>query len=177
MRKAFALLLALLALLSLAACGAGREEPADEAEALKGMPEPEETGEQAPERSLPQAQEGELDLSVLLREEAFRELEHMNVDPRGYEGLRLKVTGEVSRSESHGKTFCYLGVRDEDGCLETLELRFPGEGAIPADFPADGGYITAWGVVRLETSLREGEELRRPVLTEVQFIELPDYRD
>lgn len=170
MKKILALLTALLLLLSLAACGG--TETADTKEALtrEGVPG---SGSSGP----PDPSQLDMDLSSLLQEEAFRELEHLNLDPGGKGGLRLRLTGEVLRTESHGKRFCYVCLRDEDGCVENLELRFPGDGSIPENFPGDGGAVSVWGVLAVEETLRDGETLFHPVLTEVGFLELPDFRD
>ena len=150
MKKLFALLLALMMLLSLAACGGG-EEPAagtggDETLTRGALPEGEreepESGEESP--ILLDPADLDLDLSICQPEEVYHEIEHFNIDPSGYVGLRLRVTGELSRFESHDKTFYYIGVRDEDGCIENLELRFPGDGSEPEGFPEDGSVITVW---------------------------------
>ena len=170
MKKILALLAALLLLLSLAACGSAETADTEETLTRGGIPE---SGNTAP----PDPSQPELDLSSLPHEEAFRELEHLNLDPGGKDGLRLRLTGEVLRTESHGRQFCYVCLRDEDGCMENLELRFPGDGSIPADFPGDGGVVSAWGVLAVEETQRDGETLLHQVLTEVGFLELPDFRD
>ena len=170
MKKILALLAALLLLLSLTACGSAETADTKEALTRDGIPG---SGSSAPS----DPSQLDLDLSSLQQEEAFRELEHLNLDPSGIAGLRLRLTGEVLRTESHGKQFCYVCLRDEDGCVENLELRFPGDGGIPEDFPGDGGAVSAWGILAVEETLRDGETLLHPVLTEVGFLELPDFRD
>ena len=168
MKKLAALLLALVLLLSLAACGkTGEEEltrgsvPEGEAEAAETLLGPEDL---------------DLDLSICQPEEVYREIEHLNIDPSGYVGLRLRVTGEVFRSESHDKTFYYIGVRDEDGCVENLELRFPGDGQAPRDFPEDGSVVTVWGRMGTYATQRDGKDVLSAVLTDVQFTEQTDFR-
>ena len=174
MNKMLALLLA-LAMFVLAACGTPAAEPAADEEPLtrSAMPEVEERAEPVYE----EPEELDWDLAICQPEEAYREIEHYNIDPTGYRGLRLRVAGEFSVYQDHGKTFYYVGVRDEDGCVENLELRFPGDGGIPEDFPGDGGAVSAWGILAVEETLRDGETLLHPVLTEVGFLELPDFRD
>ena len=183
MKKLFAPVLALVLLLSLAACGSAPAESGEEAlsrslpgetageESPEGTP-PSASGETAPEPS-----DLDLDLSLCRSEEVFREIEHMNIDPRGYAGMRLRLKGEASHFESHDKTIWYVGVRDEDGCIENLELRFPGDGGAPADFPGDGAPILVWGRVETYEVLRGDERVLCPVLTDAHFTTLPDSRD
>ena len=181
MKKAFALMLALMLLLSLAACGGG-EEPAasggEETLTRSGLPETE-PEEQEPEQigTLLDPEDLDLDLSICQPEEVYREIEHLNIDPSGYVGLRLRVTGEVFRSESHDKTFYYVGVRDDDGCVENLELRFPGDGQPPRDFPEDGSVVTVWGRLGTYETQRDGKEVLSAVLTDVQFTFRTDFRE
>ncbi len=184
MKKLFALLLALLMLLSLAACGASTEDAAGESgdEALTRGELPLMEGEasdlpaETTETVLDPA-DLDLDLSICQPEEAYREIEHLNIDPSGYVGLRLRVTGEISRYVSHDKTFYYIGVRDDDGCIENLELRFPGDGSVPEGFPEDGSVITVWGRMGTYATQRDGKDLLCAVLTDVQFTLQTDFRD
>ena len=156
MKKMFALLLALLMLLSLAACGSGEEAEETEAEELtrSGMPE---DADPAPEDEVEEPEYLDWDLSICQPEEAYRELEHYNIDPTGYRGLRLRVAGEFFVVQDHGKTFYYVGVRDEDGCVENLELRFPGDGSLPEGFPEEGETVTVWGVLDYYGTERDGK--------------------
>ena len=180
MKKWFALLLALLTLFALAACGGGEETPAgDESLTRGGLPEgePAETGSGEESPTLLDPADLDWDLSICQPEEAFHEIEHYNIDPSGYVGLRLRVTGEVSHYESHDRTFYYIGVRDEDGCIENLELRFPGDGSVPAGFPEDGSVITVWGRMGAYETQRDGKSVLCAVLTDVQFTTQTDFRD
>ena len=154
MKKILALLLA-LALFALAACGAPAAEPAADEEPLtrSAMPETEERVEPVYEEP----------------EEAYREIEHYNIDPTGYRGLRLRVAGEFSVYQDHGKTFYYVGVRDDDGCIENLELRFPGDGSLPQGFPAAGETVTVWGVLDYYGATRDGKTVNSAVLTETRL--------
>ncbi len=183
MKKLLALLFALLLLLSLTACGGG-EEPAagtggDETLTRGALPEgareAPENGEESP--TLLDPADLDLDLSICQPEEVYHEIEHFNIDPSGYVGLRLRVTGEISRYVSHDKTFYYIGVRDEDGCIENLELRFPGDGSEPEGFPEDGSVITVWGRLGTYTAQRDGKDRLCAVLTDVQFTLQTDFRD
>ena len=187
MKKLFALLLALLMLLGLAACGAETEDAVREAgEAgdessdggelpLVGDDEP--AGTAAGTETVLDPSDLDLDLSICQPEEVYREIEHLNIDPSGYVGLRLRVTGEVSRFVSHDKTFYYIGVRDDDGCIENLELRFPGDGSVPAGFPEDGTVVTVWGRMGYYETERDGKPVRSAVLTDVQYTLQTDFRD
>ena len=159
MKRMLALLLVLM-LPALTACGTTAEERGGE-EVLSRDSIQEEMEEPR--------EEPDLDLAVCQPEEAFRELEHMNSDPTGYRGLCLRLTGELSVYQDHGKAFYYIGVRDEDGCIENLELRFPGDGSLPKGFPAAGQSVTVWGRVELLSVQREGETLSRPVLSEARL--------
>ena len=162
MKKILALLTALLLLLSLTACGSAETADTKEALTRDGIPG---SGSSAPS----DPSQLDLDLSSLQQEEAFRELEHLNLDPSGMAGLRLRLTGEVLRTESHGKQFCYVCLRDEDGCVENLELRFPGDGSLPADFPQEGETITVWGVLDYYSTQRDGKDVNCAVLTDARL--------
>lgn len=158
MKKTIALLLALLMLLALAACG--NSEEGEEELTRGGMPE---TGEVEEPEYL------DWDLSICQPEEAYREIAHYNTDPVGYRGMTLRVAGEFFIFEDHGKTFYYVGVRDEDGCVENLELRFPGDGSLPEGFPAEGETVTVWGVMDYYGTERDGKTVNSAVLTEVRL--------
>ena len=166
MKKILALLLA-LALFALAACGAPAAEPAADEEPLtrSAMPETEERVEPVYE----EPEELDWDLAICQPEEAYREIEHYNIDPTGYRGLRLRVAGEFSVYQDHGKTFYYVGVRDDDGCIENLELRFPGDGSLPQGFPAAGETVTVWGVLDYYGTTRNGKTVNSAVLTETRL--------
>lgn len=178
MKKLFALLLALALLLSLAACGEKTGAAPAEDLTRGGMPEEEQApAEREQTGTILDPEDLDLDLSICQPEEVYREIEHLNIDPTGYVGLRLRVTGEVFRSESHDKTFYYVGVRDDDGCVENLELRFPGDGQPPRDFPEDGSVLTVWGRMSCYSTERDGKKVNCAVLTDVQFTEQTDFRD
>ena len=164
MKKALALLFALLLLLSLAACGGSKEQEATEDEELTrgGLPASEEEPVTEPETV-------GWDLSICQPEEAYREVEHYNIDPTGYKGMTLRITGEFFVFEDHGKTFYYVGVRDSDGCVENLELRFPGDGHLPAGFPEEGETVTVWGVLDYYSTERDGKTVNCAVLTETRL--------
>ena len=166
MNKMLALLLA-LAMFVLAACGTPAAEPAADEEPLtrSAMPEVEERAEPVYE----EPEELDWDLAICQPEEAYREIEHYNIDPTGYRGLRLRVAGELSVYQDHGKTFYYVGVRDEDGCVENLELRFPGDGSLPQGFPAAGETVTVWGVLDYYGTTRDGKTVNSAVLTETRL--------
>ena len=166
MKKKLALLLA-LALFALAACGAPAAEPAADEEPLTRSATPKAEEGTGPVYEEPE--ELDWDLAICQPEEAYREIEHYNIDPTGYRGLRLRVAGEFSVYQDHGKTFYYVGVRDADGCIENLELRFPGDGSLPQGFPAAGETVTVWGVLDFYGTTRDGKTVNSAVLTETKL--------
>lgn len=162
MKKWTAMLLTLTLLFLLAACGRGGDAPLTrgampegDADSVSDIPDaPDATGAVDPTGAeaqdapaVTEPEEVDWDLATCQPEEAYREIEHYNVDPRGYRGMSLRLTGEFSMVLDHGKTFYYCGVRDDDGCVENLELRFPGDGSLPAGFPEEGSTVTIWGVL------------------------------
>ena len=168
MKKCFALLLALLLLLALAACGNGEDAEETDGEELTrgGMPE---DGATLPEDEVEEPEYLDWDLSICQPEEAYRELEHYNIDPTGYRGMSLRVAGEFFVVQDHGQTFYYVGVRDEDGCVENLELRFPGNGGLPAGFPQEGEIITVWGYLDYYSAEKDGKIVNSAVLTNTRL--------
>ncbi|MBR5094776.1 MAG: hypothetical protein IK095_06745 [Oscillospiraceae bacterium] len=167
MKKTAALLLALTLLLGLTACGeTGSAEPArampiDQGQAAYPAPE----AESAAPAPIEEPETVDWDLAICQPEEAYREVEHYNIDPTGYRGMSLRLTGEFSVVRDHGKTFYYCGVRDEDGCIENLELRFPGDGSLPEGFPEEGAVVTVWGILDYYTTERDGKSVNSAVLT------------
>lgn len=167
MKKMLVLLTALLLLLSLSACGAEAVKPETSAqEPLTRSAIPEAAEEDPPYE---EPEKLDWDLAICQPEEAYREVEHFNIDPTGYRGLRLRLTGEFSVFQDHGKTFYYVGVRDEDGCIENLELRFPGDGSLPEGFPASGETVTVWGLLDSISTQRDGKAVNSAVLTEARL--------
>ena len=155
MKKLAALFALLLILPLLCACGETKTAP--------------ETGT----RSLP-ADAGDYpepvdwDLTYCHPEEAYREIEHYNIDPTGYRGMSLRLMGEFFSVTSHGKTFYYIGVRDEDGCVENLEIRFPGDGSLPEGFPEEG-EVTVYGVLDYYSTQRDGKDVNCAVLVDTEL--------
>ena len=178
MKKLLALLLALV-VVSLAACGSAADSAApetaaasEEAASARALPASAESSADAARDAAPAYEEPDrldLDLSICQPEEAYREIEHFNIDPSGYRGLLLRVTGVYSAFQDHGRTFYYVGIRDEDGCVENLELRFPGDGSLPAGFPAEGETVTVWGVLDYYATQRDGKDVKSAVLTETRL--------
>ena len=153
MKRTICLLLSLLLLLSLCACGGGE---------TRSMPEWE------PGEDAAAMEEADLDLTACHdAEEASAELIHLNQDPTGYLGMSLRMSGLFSMYESHGKTFYYCGLRDEDGCVENMELLFPD--GLPEGFPKPGEEITVLGRVSSYTVERNGESFVCAVLEDVRL--------
>ena len=169
MKRMTALLLALLMLLSLAACGNAQEAGEEQAEEELTRGEIPEEQTEPEEDPVEEPDQVDLDLSICQPEEVYREIEHFNIDPTGYRGMSLRVGGEFLVVEDHGKTFYYVGVRDEDGCIENLELRFPGKGNPPANFPKTGETVTVWGVLGYYSAERDGKIVNSAVLYDARL--------
>lgn len=167
MKKMLALLLT-LSLLALAACAGETAAPEVTADADLARSIPAEA-EERPEPSYEEPEELDWDLAICQPEEAYREIEHYNIDPTGYRGMRLRVAGEFSVYQDHGKTIYYVGVRDDDDCIENLELRFPGDGSLPKGFPAAGETVTVWGVLDFYGTTQDGKTVNSAVLTETRL--------
>ena len=155
MKKSFALLALLLILPLLCACGEAKTVP------------------EAGGRSLPvdagdYPEPVDWDLTFCQPEEAYREVEHYNTDPTGYKGMSLRLMGEFFSVQDHGKTFYYIGVRDEDGCVENLEIRFPGDGSLPEGFPEEG-EVTVYGVLDYYSTQRDGKTVNCAVLVDADL--------
>ena len=155
MKKSCALFVLLLILPLFCACG--QDEPAP----TPGV------------RSLP-AEVGDYpepvdwDLTFCQPEEACREIEHYNIDPTGYKGMSLRLMGEFFSVQDHGKTFYYISVQDDDGCVENLEIRFPGDGSLPEGFPREG-EVTVYGVLDYYSTQRDGKDVNCAVLTDADL--------
>ena len=153
MKRWIALMLALLLLPVLAACGKTETRSMPDFEGEAALTEPEDRL---------------LDLTACHdAEEAYEELLHLNGDPVGYLGAELRMQGVFSAYESHGKTFYYCGLRDEDGCVENLELSFPD--GLPENFPRPGEDVTVEGTVSSYTVEREGERYVCAILEDVRL--------
>ena len=155
MKKLAALFALLLILPLLCACGGTKTAPEGGTRSLPGdagdYPEP-----------------VDWDLTFCQPEEAYREVEHYNIDPTGYKGMSLRLMGEFFSVQDHGKTFYYIGVRDEDGCVENLEIRFPGDGSLPEGFPEEG-EVTVYGVLDYYSTQRDGKDVNCAVLTDTDL--------
>ena len=153
--KKLAALLALLLILLLCACGETKAALEAQTRSLPGdagdYPEP-----------------VDWDLTFCQPEEAYREVEHYNIDPTGYKGMSLRLMGEFFSVQDHGKTFYYIGVRDADGCVENLEIRFPGDGSMPEGFPEEG-EVTVYGVLDYYSTQRDGKDVNCAVLTDTEL--------
>ena len=75
--------------------------------------------------------------------------------PEAYEGKTIRMAGNFVMTEGMDRNYYACLIEDALGCCaQGIEFTWKGEHSYPADYPAEGGYITVTGTFEI---YREGD--------------------
>ena len=154
MKKLFCLVLTVLMIVSLAACGSKKDKATTDNQALNSsvlQNQPtEEESESAPTISKPaQSADGiDVDLTKLSSTMVYSEVYNMMVSPDNYTGKTVKMNGVFAYYEDPETKKQYFACIIADAtacCSQGLEFILAGEHSYPDDYPELGTEITVVG--------------------------------
>lgn len=175
MKKRFCVLLIVLMLFPLAACGGGKNTDAQNPDSAQNLPVPQgqvTAGEPISENASPQPdtdrtdvdyeQENtnqqtdadgiDVDLTILSSTMVYSEVYNMLYAPDSYLGKTIKMSGQFACYEDPETKNHYFACIIADAtacCSQGLEFVLTGEPAYPEDYPAVGDEITVIGTFEL----------------------------
>lgn len=149
MKKLISLILSLMLLASLAACGSGKtatdSAPADVTQA-----------QEAEEAAVQSANDIDIDLTTMSATMVFSEVQNMMLDPKSYLGKTVKMTGNFSVAEAGDNRYFACIIADATACCaQGIEFDWAGDHSYPADYPEKDSEITVTGVF---TTYMEGQQ-------------------
>lgn len=147
MKKLIALFLAVMMIVSLAACGgktiaSGTTSVNEEKQTTSA--EEEKTG--APETAA-SADGVDIDLTAMSGTMVYSEVLNMQKTPEAYEGKVVKMSGPFNVTDYNGKKYFACIIADATACCSTgIEFDLKGDYSYPEDYPAPQTEITVVGV-------------------------------
>ena len=160
MKKLFCVVLIVLTLSSLSACGSKKDKGTTDNQAAnpsvsQGQPA-EKKSEAAPTTSSPaQSADGiDVDLTKLSSTMVYSEVYNMMVSPDNYTGKTLKMNGAFAYYEDPETKKQYFACIIADAtacCSQGLEFILTGEHTYPNDYPELGSEITVTGTFEIYT--------------------------
>lgn len=157
MKKLFCVVLIVLTLSSLSACGSKKDKGTTDNQAAnpsvsQGQPA-EKKSEAAPTTSNP-AQSADVDLTKLSSTMVYSEVYNMMVSPDNYIGKTVKMNGAFAYYEDPETKKQYFACSIADAtacCSQGLEFILTGEHTYPNDYPELGSEITVTGTFEIYT--------------------------
>ena len=143
MKKLICILLAVLMLASLAACG-GTQSGNGEAKA--------DTSSKAEEKK---AEKIDIDLTAMSSTMIYSEVQNMMTAPDDYVGKKVKMAGQFNVAEVGDNRYFACLIKDATACCASgVEFVWAGEHSYPGDYPEENAPITVTGTF---TTYKEGE--------------------
>ncbi len=162
MKKLFCILIVVLSILSLAACGsekdkgtAATDKQTSNSSVLQNQTT-EKSSESAPATSKPAQSAGgiDIDLTKLSSTMVYSEVYNMMYTPNGYIGKTVKMKGQFSYYEDPDTKAQYFACIIADAtacCSQGIEFILTGEHTYPNDYPELGSEITVTGTFEVYT--------------------------
>ena len=143
MKKLICILLAVLMLASLAACG-GTQNGTGEDKA--------DTASKAEEKK---AEKIDIDLTAMSSTMIYSEVQNMMTAPDDYVGKKVKMAGQFNVAEVGDNRYFACLIKDATACCASgVEFVWAGEHSYPGDYPEENAPITVTGTF---TTYKEGE--------------------
>ena len=143
MKKLICILLAILMLASLAACG-GTQSGTGEAKA--------DASSKAEEKK---TEKIDIDLTAMSSTMIYSEVQNMMTAPDDYVGKKVKMAGQFNVAEVGDNRYFACLIKDATACCASgVEFVWAGEHSYPDDYPEENAPITVTGTF---TTYKEGE--------------------
>lgn len=162
MKKMICMVIAILALFSLAACGSEKESKIDSSgnqtptfSTLQDKPAKKESGQEfSTSESTQSASDIDVDLTKLSSTMIYSEVYNMMVNPDKYLGKTIKMSGAFAYyedSETENQYFACIVADATACCSQGLEFVLAGEHTYPEDYPEVYSDITVTGTFKTYT--------------------------
>ena len=162
MKKLFCILIVVLTLLSLAACGSEKDKgtsTTDKQTSNSSVSQSQTTEKESESKSTTskpeQSADGiDVDLTKLSSTMVYSEVYNMMVSPDNYTGKTVKMKGQFAYyedPETKAQFFACIIADATACCSQGLEFILPGEHTYPNDYPELGSEITVTGTFEVYT--------------------------
>ncbi len=146
MKKPICILLAILMLASLAACG-GTQNGTGEDKI--------DTSSKAEEKKAEKTEKIDIDLTAMSSTMIYSEVQNMMTAPDDYVGKKVKMEGQFNVAEVGDNRYFACLIKDATACCASgVEFVWAGEHSYPGDYPEENAPITVTGTF---TTYKEGE--------------------
>ena len=146
MKKPICILLAILMLASLAACG-GTQNGTGEDKI--------DTSSKAEEKKAEKTEKIDIDLTAMSSTMIYSEVQNMMTAPDDYIGKKVKMAGQLNVAEVGDNRYFACLIKDATACCASgVEFVWAGEHSYPGDYPEENAPITVTGTF---TTYKEGE--------------------
>ena len=145
MKKHFCLLLCLLMIFSLAACGGeGEQKPGSDASSASEAAQT--VTEAAQKSAAPSADGVDVDLTAMSGTMVYSEVQNMQLKPEEYMGKIVKMKGPFNVTEIEDNRYFACVIKDATACCATgIEFEWAGDHSYPEDYPEIDTEITVTG--------------------------------
>ena len=104
---------------------------------------------------VPSADGLDIDLTKMNSTMVYSQVFDIVTQPEAYEGKTIRMAGNFVMTEGMDRNYYACLIEDALGCCaQGIEFTWKGEHSYPADYPAEGGYITVTGTFEI---YREGD--------------------
>ena len=142
MKKLIALMLTLLMIISLAACGNNTAKET----ASSSAPTAQATEAQKETAAKTSADGVDIDLTAMSATMVYSEVQNMMLKPADYLGKTVKMAGAFNVAEENNQRYYACVIKDATACCaQGIEFVWEGDHAYPDDYPAQGDEISVIG--------------------------------